>query len=85
MLKRLSLPFLALLVALSPGCLFSRKSNKAKDNASITAETEQSLEERWLSKRSAELVAQGMKGDAARAQALQEFREKFEFTNAAKK
>jgi hypothetical protein len=76
---------LALLAALSGGCLFSKKSAAPKENTSPAAETEQLLRQRWVDKRAAELVAQGQAADAARAQALVEFRERYGFTGAAQK
>lgn len=84
MTKRLSLLCLAVLIGLSAGCLFSRKSRKASESSSITAETEQSLKQHWIDKRVTELTAQGVKPDAARQQATEEFRQKFEYTSAAK-
>ncbi len=39
---------------------------------------------RWIDKRTSDLVAQGNSPTAARAQAAAEFKEKFNYTEAAK-
>jgi 1,2-phenylacetyl-CoA epoxidase catalytic subunit len=65
--------------------MFWKKSAKTKDESAISVETEDSLKQRWLEKRTAELVAQGLTAEAAKAQALDEFKAKYSFTAAAKK
>lgn len=75
----------ALMAALSAGCLTSKKSASPKDTKAPAAETEQLLQQRWVEKRSAELVAQGQTADAARTQALAEFRERYGYLGAGKK
>jgi hypothetical protein len=82
------LPLLLCLVAaatLSGGCLFSKKSAAPKETTTLSGETEDSLRQRWVERRAAELVAQGVAPETARAQAAAEFREKYSFTGAAKK
>lgn len=74
-----------LAVGLSAGCVFSKKSAAPKANAAPAAETEQELRQRFVEKRTAELVAAGQNADAARAQALAEFRERYGYTTAAQK
>ena len=85
MIHRSLFTCLVLLAALSAGCLSAKKSAAPKDNKSPAAETEQLLQQRWIDKRSAELVAQGQTADAARTQALAEFRERYGYIGAAKK
>jgi hypothetical protein len=86
MKPRLFLTTLALAGFLTGGChLFSKKSSRPKDDASIAGETEESLHRRWVDKRVSELVAKGTAADAAHTQAEAEFRERFDFTGTAKK
>ena len=85
MTQRLLLPSLALVLALSSGCLFSKKSAKPKESTAIASEVEEGFRQRWVEKRAAELVAQGAVTDAARTQAIGEFRERFSYTRAAQK
>jgi hypothetical protein len=84
MTKRLLLPTLAFAAALTGGCLFS-KSAKPKEPPSMVGENEASLRQRWIERRAAELVAQGVAADAARAQAAEEFRAKYSYPGAAQK
>lgn len=76
---------LALIVASCPGCLFSKKNPKPKENAAVASETEQALKQRFVDKRVGELVAQGVATDAARTQALEEFKHRYGYTGAAHK
>jgi hypothetical protein len=87
MTQRLLLSCIAAALLTTTGCsLFSKKSDKApKDNGAISSEVEESLRRRWVEKRTSELVAAGVTADAARNQAAQEFRDKFEYTKAGKK
>lgn len=86
MIHRLLLSCLAATLLATTGCsLFSRKSDKPKDNGAISSEVEENLRRRWVEKRTAELTAQGVGAEAAHNQADQEFREKFEYTKAGKK
>lgn len=78
LLSCLALAFLA-------GCSFARKASKPRENPAISREVEESFQKRWVDRRSGELVAQGKAADAARTQAEAEFRERYEFTQAAKK
>jgi hypothetical protein len=84
-IRHLTLPALALTVALSGGCSLMKKSAKPKESPTLAGETEDSLKQRWMDKRVAELVAQGVVADAARAQAAEEFRTKYSYTGAAQK
>ena len=82
MTKHLILAGLAL--ALGSGCVFSRKSTKPQD-ATITAEVEETFRRRWLEQRTRELVSQGIAAEAARSQAEAEFLERYDFSNAAQR
>lgn len=85
MTKALLLLVSIVTLALSAGCLFSKKAPRAKDNSAISADVEESFRQRWLEKRTGELTAQGTAAPAARTQAENEFRERFGFTRAAQK
>jgi hypothetical protein len=64
---------------LSTGCLFSKKTNRPKESSAISSEVEATFRLRWMEKRMAELTAQGVAAGPARAQAEQEFRDRFGF------
>lgn len=84
MTKRLLLSFLAATIALSTGCLFSKKSRKPKESSAIATEVEIEFKQRWMAKRVADLTAQGLSATAAQQQATQEFDEKFSFAKPQK-
>jgi hypothetical protein len=73
------------LIGTSTGCLFSKRTNRAKETSAISADVEESFRRRWVEKRAAELTAKGTANDAARTQAEAEFRERYVFTRAAQK
>lgn len=81
------LPLLTVVAALflTTGCLFSKKSGRAKESSAISAEVEETFRRRWIDKRVAELTAQGIAAEAARTQADTEFREKYGFNPPAKR
>ena len=80
MMKRLTLPILALCgLFLTAGCLHSGKNAKPKENQAIAAELEESFRQRWIEKRAGELTVRGMTADLARAQAIEEFKVKYNF------
>lgn len=81
----LVLVFLSLPLAFSSGCLFSKKNRKPKENPAVVAETEEAFRQRFVDKRSAELVERGVAADVARNQAMEEFRVRYSYTTAAKK
>lgn len=83
-MKRFLLIFLSLLVVASSGCLRLRKP---KANPAIATELEEAFKERWVQKRVGELIASGAATDGmqARRQALEEFKVRYEYTNAARK
>jgi hypothetical protein len=82
------LPFLISAVLLCGGCAnfhipFIGKKNAPpgpmgpKDSAAIATDTEKDFRQRWTDKRAGELIAQGQPSDAAHAQALTEFNQKY--------
>lgn len=77
----------ALVAALlfSTGCLFSKKKGSAKESSAISSDVEAIFRQRWVDKRVAELTAAGTAAAAARTQAEQEFRERYQFDQRAKK
>lgn len=83
MMKRLtfSLPILASLL-LTAGCFHFGKNDKPKENPAIAAELEESFRQRWIEKRALELGAKGMASDVARAQAIEEFKARYNFPAA---
>lgn len=76
---------LVLVATLGAGCSMLRKSSTPKESSALAAETDQILMQRWVEKRTAELVAQGQAEPAAKTQAVTEFRERYGYTSAAKK
>ena len=76
---------LVVLLLLSTGCLFSKKTNRAKESSAISSEVEETFRQRWIEKRTSELVAQGTAAGAARPQAEQEFGDRYGFNQKAKK
>jgi hypothetical protein len=74
---------------LCAGCAlwpFSKKSASnptPKQSSHVSTEVELEFRQRWVDKRTSDLVAQGMIPDAAHAQALAEFRVKYSYTHAA--
>ena len=72
-------------LALSSGCLFSKKAQRAKESSAISADVEESFHRRWIDKRIGELTAQGTAADPARTQAESEFHERFAFTRPGSK
>ena len=86
MTQRLLFPvLLALAAALASGCSMMKKSPAPTENPSIAGQTEDSLKQRWIERRAAELVAQGLAADAARAKATDEFREKYPYAGGGQK
>ena len=85
MTKPFLLSLLATALVLSSGCLFSKKSGRAKESSAIASEVEETFRKRWVDKRMADLAATGVTPEAARAQAEREFREKFGFNQTGKK
>jgi hypothetical protein len=65
--------------------MFSSKKNPAapKESKTVAADVEKDFMHRWIDKRASDLVALGHTPDAARAQAVAEFKTTFAYTNAA--
>jgi hypothetical protein len=82
-MKRSLLLCLALSSVFSAGCW--HRSKQPKESTAVATEVEEAFKQRWLDKRVAELVAQGMRAEVARQQALDEFRARYSFTRAADK
>jgi hypothetical protein len=90
-MKRSSLVITVLLAALPcAGCSHipfigkkKQTTTKQKLNPRVATEVEKDFESRWVEKRSAELVSQGQPEDAARTQAVGEFKQKFAATSIA--
>ena len=85
MTQRPFLACLALVTVLCAGCMPWKKSSTLKESSALAADNEQILMQRWVEKRTAELVAQGQTADAAKTQATAEFKERYGFTSVAKK
>ena len=84
MIKRLLLSSLLLAVVFSTGCQYFKKGPKPKD-PSTTGEVEADFRQRWVDKRTGELVAQGTAENVARTQAANEFRARYEYLDGTKK
>lgn len=84
-MNRLIFALLTATLLLSPGCLFSKKTKKTRENPAIAADTDENFRQRFLDRRVAELTAAGQSADAARAQAAEEFKVRYGYTSAAKK
>jgi hypothetical protein len=89
-MKRLYAVSLAAFALLGAGCALWPFSNKGPQpkrdpdrNPRVSTQVELEFRLRWVEKRSADLIAQGMLPDAAHDQALAEFRVKFAYTHAA--
>jgi hypothetical protein len=75
----------ALVLPLSSGCLFHRKASKEpKASPYVSSEFERQFEQRWVEKRTADLVAQGQSDQAARAQAAAEYQQKYSYAQPNK-
>ena len=71
----------AALFAVASGC-----SSKPKPNPALATEVEEAFKQRWIAKRINELAQAGVTDPReARRQATEEFRQRYEFTNAAQK
>ena len=82
------LPFLML----SAGCWHvwphwfgSHGDKKPKETTAIASDVEESFRQRFVEKRTAELVTQGLRADVARQQALDEFHARYTYIRATGK
>ncbi len=80
-------PFASLLIVTLAfcGCFHSKKTAKPKESPAIATEMEQDFMQRYVEKRTAELVAQGATPMDAHAQAIADFKARYGYTNAARK
>jgi hypothetical protein len=86
-MKRLVTLTLAAALLANTAChLFSKKKNPAaqKESPTMATDVEKDFMHRWIEKRSADLVIQGKSAADARAQATEEFKAKFNYTDAAR-
>jgi hypothetical protein len=86
-MKRLVPVALACVLFANLGChMFSKSKNPTapKESSTAAADVEKDFMHRWTDKRTSELVAQGVPIETARAQALAEFKSKFDYTDAAR-
>ncbi len=78
--KRFLFLGLAAALPLFVGC----STLKKEPQPPLTSQTEQSFRDRWIEKRGAKLVAEGVAPFEAQRQAMEEFRKRYGYTNAAK-
>ena len=86
-MKRLVPIALAAAVLANSGChMFSSKKNPAapKESKTVATDVEKDFLRRWVDKRSAELVAQGLSPAAAHDQAVTEFKATYSYAGIAK-
>jgi hypothetical protein len=84
-MKRALLCSLVLTSVCFTGCLGFGAKNKPKESNAIAASVEEEFMQRWIEKRGAALMAKGISPDVARAQAIEEFKLNYGYTNAANK
>jgi len=77
--KRFIFLGLALALPLFAGCSILKKEEKAP----LTAQTELAFRDRWIESRGAELIAKGATPAEAQRRAVEEFRNRYGYTNAA--
>jgi hypothetical protein len=86
-MKRL-LPFaLAAMLVANFGChLFSRSKKPAvpKESTTVAADDEKDFMQRWIDKRTAELVTQGMSPGTARENATAEFKARYSYLDVVR-
>ena len=86
MKRFVTLTLAAALLASSACHMFSKKKNPAapKESLTIAADVEKDFMPRWIDKRANDLIAQGKLPADARAQAVADFKVKYNYTDAAK-
>ncbi|MEI7550789.1 MAG: hypothetical protein WCL24_00580 [Verrucomicrobiota bacterium] len=82
-MKRPLIFCLLLPLLLATGCWHSKK--KPKEITAVATDVEEGFKQRWMEKRTGELLAQGLRIDIARQQAIDEFRARYSYTRAADK
>lgn len=80
--KRITLLLLGCSALSFAGCFSWGK--KPKEDPHISVQVEETFKQRWIEQRGAELMKQGLAADVARSRAIEEFRQRYEFTSAAK-
>jgi H+/Cl- antiporter ClcA len=85
MIRTVFLSALVITTALASGCSSSKKAPRVKESSAIASEVEEGFRQRWIDQRAAQLVAQGTAAEAARAQAANEFRERYDFSRTGRK
>ena len=86
-MKRLVPVALAFALLANLGChMFSKSKNPAapKESGTVAADDERDFMNRWLDKRTADLVTAGTPTVTARAQAVAEFKAKYAYLDVAK-
>jgi hypothetical protein len=86
-MKRLVPLLLATVILANSGChLFSKKkkTDVPKQGPAVATDVEKDFMQRWIDKRTADLVQQGVAPAAAKAQAAAEFKANYNFTDAAR-
>lgn len=79
-MKRPLLLCLILPLLLASGCW--HRKNKPKVITAVATDVEAGFKERWMERRTGELVAQGLRVDLARQQASDEFRARYTYIRA---
>ena len=75
----------ALLCGSSGATCFPRKSPAApKDSQNVAVDVEKDFMQRWIDKRTTDLVTQGKTASDAHAQAVAEFKANYGYTDAAR-
>ncbi len=85
MIPRHALLASSLAVLCLTGCGLFSKKDRPKESSAISVENEENFRQRWVQRRSEELVAQGVAAEAAQAQAGNEFRERYPYMRAGRK
>jgi hypothetical protein len=86
-MKRLVLFVLSAVLLSGSGChIFSKKKNPAapKESKTLATDDEKDFMQRWIDKRTNELVTQGRPAGAAHDQAVAEFKATFTYLKTAK-
>ena len=84
-MKQRALLLIFAALTLTTGCSLFKKSQKPKEVQNLAADTDENFRQRFVDKRAAELVAQGLAENAARAQAQEEFKVRYSYASPAKK
>jgi hypothetical protein len=84
-MKRLVPIVFATALLINSGChIFSKKKSPAPtETKNAAADVEKEFMQRWIEKRTNDLVVQGLSPDTARAQAASEFKAQYNYTDVA--